>query len=78
MSLPSSITPAALGFVRVAVIAPDLRVAEVAFNVHAMIHALARAAAQGCRLALFPELSITGYSCADLFDQAVLQEGLAL
>ncbi len=65
-------TPAALGFVRVAVITPELRVADVAFNTQAIITALARAAARGCRLALFPELSITGYSCADLFDQALL------
>ena len=72
MNLPFSMTPAALGFVRVAVITPELRVADVAFNVQAIIDALARAAAQGCRLALFPELSLTGYSCADLFDQALL------
>ena len=36
--------------------------------------ALARAASQGCRLALFPELSLTGYSCGDLFYQALLLE----
>ncbi len=72
MSIPFSISPAALGFVRAAVITPELRVADVVFNTHAMIDALAQAAAQGCRLALCPELSITGYSCADLFDQAVL------
>ena len=29
---------------------------------------------QGCRLALFPELSLTGYSCGDLFYQALLPE----
>ena len=28
----------------------------------------------GCRLALFPELSLTGYSCGDLFYQALLVE----
>ncbi len=72
MRSPSVITPAGLGFVRVVVITPELRVADVAFNTQAIIDALARAATQGCRLALFPELSITGYSCADLFDQALL------
>ncbi len=67
-----SFSHAALGFVRVAVISPEVRVADVDFNVGAISEALTQAASQGCRLALFPELSITGYSCADLFDQALL------
>ncbi len=67
-----SFSPASLGFVRVAVVSPDLRVADVDFNVRAMIAAIQQAAAQGCRLILFPELSITGYSCGDLFYQALL------
>ena len=51
---------------------PELRVADVAFNTGKIIEALARAAAQGVRLAFFPELSITSYSCADLFYQSTL------
>jgi NAD+ synthase (glutamine-hydrolysing) len=72
--MPSSLflTPSALGFVRVAVVSPELRVADVAFNVRAIGAALQKAAGQGCRLAVFPELSITGYSCADLFYQPAL------
>ena len=68
--LPSS--PADLGFVRAAVITPELRVADVTFNTQAIIAALRRAAGEGCRLAVFPELCITGYSCADLFYQPML------
>ncbi|MFZ2359313.1 MAG: NAD(+) synthase [Anaerolineae bacterium] len=68
------LTPAALGFVRVAVVSPELRVADVDFNVQAIGAALHDAARQGCRLALFPELSITGYSCGDLFYQSALLE----
>ena len=42
---PSSLfTPAGLGFVRVAVVSPELRVAEVDFNVQAIITALHHAA----------------------------------
>ncbi len=67
-----SLSPAALGFVRVAVVSPELRVADVDFNVGAITAALAQAAGEGCRLALFPELCITGYSCGDLFYQALL------
>ncbi|MCB0201043.1 MAG: NAD(+) synthase [Anaerolineae bacterium] len=53
---------------------PELRVADVAYNTAAIRDALAAAAAQGCRLALFPELCITGYSCGDLFYQGLLLE----
>ena len=61
-----------LGMVRVAAITPELRVADVAFNVETIAAALERAAAQGVDLAVFPELCITGYSCADLFYQTFL------
>jgi NAD+ synthase (glutamine-hydrolysing) len=60
-------THAALGLVRVAVVAPELRVADVAFNTERTVAALIEAAAQGCQLAVFPELGLTSYSCADLF-----------
>ncbi len=69
-----SLAPAALGFVRVAVAAPALRVADVATNVAAIAEALGRAAAAGSRLVLFPELGLTGYSSADLFRQSLLRE----
>lgn len=65
---------AELGFVRAAVITPELRVADVAFNVDATLQALRRAAASRVALAAFPELGITGYSCGDLFYQTVLLE----
>lgn len=63
-----------MGFLRVAVVAPALRVADVPYNTHMIIEAMEQAAARGCRLALFPELCITGYSCADLFYQSLLRE----
>ena len=65
-------THAALGLVRVAVISPELRVADVAFNTERTVAVLADAAAQGCQLAVFPELGLTSYSCADLFYHSVL------
>lgn len=68
----SLLTPAALGFVRVAVVSPELRVADVDFNVQAITAAIRQAAGQGCHLAVFPELCITGYSCGDLFYQSAL------
>jgi NAD+ synthase (glutamine-hydrolysing) len=64
---------ASLGFVRVAAITPDVRVADVEHNTKAILAALADAAARGCSLALFPELGVTGYTCADLFYQSLLR-----
>jgi NAD+ synthase (glutamine-hydrolysing) len=63
-----------LGFVRMAVVSPELRVADVAFNVTRITEAMAVGAKQGARLMLFPELCITAYSCGDLFFQPLLLE----
>ncbi|MEZ4766877.1 MAG: nitrilase-related carbon-nitrogen hydrolase [Caldilineales bacterium] len=71
---PIKLNGQALGFIRVAVVSPELRVADVDFNARAIGDALDAAAEQGCRLALFPELCITGYSCGDLFYQELLLE----
>jgi NAD+ synthase (glutamine-hydrolysing) len=66
--------PFQYGFVRAAVVSPALRVADVEFNVGEMIAAMQRAAAAGASLVLFPELGVTGYTCADLFYQSLLLE----
>jgi len=66
-------SPGELGFLRVAVVTPELQVANVSYNTQVIIDALRQAAARGCQLALFPELCITGYTCADLFYQTLLQ-----
>jgi NAD+ synthase (glutamine-hydrolysing) len=57
---------------RVAAVTPELKVADIAFNLTAIEAAAAAAAAAGCRLAVFPELAVTGYSCGDLFGQQLL------
>ena len=61
-----------LGMLRVAVVTPELKVADIAFNLTAIEAAAAQAAAAGCRLAVCPELAVTGYSCGDLFGQQLL------
>ena len=61
-----------LGFVRVAAVSPEVRVADIPFNTQAIIAAMEQAARRGCRVVLFPELSVTGYTCADLHYQALL------
>ncbi len=70
----TSLSPSSLGFVRVAVVSPELRVADVEFNAGKIVEAMQAAAKQGARLALFPELCITAYSCGDLFFQSLLLE----
>ena len=63
------------GFVKVAVATPDVVVADPASNVKAMIELAEGMCASGVRLLAFPELSVTGYTCGDLFLQDTLLEG---
>ena len=60
------------GFMRVASAAPELRVADVDFNTSQISAAMETAAKRGASIILFPELSITGYTCGDLFAQSLL------
>ena len=55
------------GFARVAAVSPELKLGDVSANVAILTQEMRRLAGQGCRLILFPELCLTGYSCADLF-----------
>ena len=55
------------GLLTVACISPEVRVADVNYNVDRIIEDVRRAHADGVKLALFPELAITGYCCDDLF-----------
>lgn len=63
-----------LGMLRVAAVTPEVRVADVGFNLAAIEAAAARAAAAGCRLVVCPELAVCGYTCGDLFGQRLLLE----
>lgn len=64
------------GYFRVAVAVPELRVADVEFNVERICVAAAEAFGEGAGLVLFPELSLTGYSCGDLFYQSALLDAV--
>ncbi len=63
-----------LGMIRVAAVSPELKVADVTFNLAAIEAATIQAADQGAQLIVFPELALTGYSCGDLFYQQGLLE----
>ena len=60
------------GFLRVAAVAPDHRVADVDFNVERIIDSIHSLEELGVDVAVFPELCITGYTCGDLFLNASL------
>jgi NAD+ synthase (glutamine-hydrolysing) len=58
------------GFVRITCASPRMTVAEPAANAREIVRILNGAVESD--VVLFPELSVTGYSCADLFGQSVL------
>lgn len=60
------------GFVKVAAVTPDIRVADVEFNKEQICRKMDEAAASGAKIIVFPELCVTGYTCSDLFTQDVL------
>ena len=55
------------GFIRVGSATPEVKVADVEFNVNEIIRLSQEADEKKCSLLVFPELSITGYTCGDLF-----------
>ena len=68
------------GFVKVAAAVPAVRVADVTYNVQEIEKLIALAEGEGVELLCFPELSLTGYTCQDLFQEQLLitksEEGL--
>jgi NAD+ synthase (glutamine-hydrolysing) len=62
-----------LGFVRVAAVSPELVLGDLAKNAAIIAREARSLAHRGCRLIVFPELSLTGYSCADLFHTEALR-----
>lgn len=60
------------GFVKVAAVTTDIKVADVAYNTEQILKKLDEAVAEKAKVIVFPELCITGYTCSDLFLQDVL------
>jgi NAD+ synthase (glutamine-hydrolysing) len=63
------------GFVRVAAAVPRVRVGDCTYNAERLLDLLAQAQRQRVHVLAFPELALTGYTCADLFQHPVLQRG---
>ena len=60
------------GFIKVAAAIPSIKVADCDYNSQQIISLIEKAEKQDVSLVVFPELSITGYTCADLFLQPLL------
>ncbi len=63
------------GFMTVAAAVPSVKVADVDYNVAGIERLMKDADKAGVEVVVFPELSVTGYSCQDLFFQQSLLEG---
>lgn len=64
------------GFIKVCAATPVIRVADVEFNTEQIIRDIKTSAANGSQLTVFPELCVCGYTCGDLFGQAVLLDSV--
>ena len=68
------------GLLRVATAIPTVKVADVEYNLKQHIQLIREAHDEGVQVLAFPELSLTGYTCADLFHHESLlnaaREGL--
>jgi NAD+ synthase (glutamine-hydrolysing) len=62
------------GFLKVAAAIPEVKVADCEFNADRIRTMIRSADSQGVDIICFPELSITSYTCGDLFFQELLLE----
>jgi NAD+ synthase (glutamine-hydrolysing) len=60
------------GYTRIGCISPPFKIGDVRGNTGIIIKEAFNAAEEGCDIIVFPEMSITGYTCADLFQQSSL------
>ncbi len=63
------------GFIKVAKCAPKIRVCDCDYNAKNIVEYAKEAHQKGASVILFPELSVTGCSCGDLFYQSALVKG---
>lgn len=62
------------GFFRIASAIPSVRPADVSYNCQEIMRLAKEADKESAGMVVFPELSVTGYTCADLFNQDILLE----
>lgn len=62
------------GYVRVAASVPEIKVGNIDFNTKEIIKEIKTLDKEGVQIVTFPELSLSGYTCADLFSQELMIE----
>lgn len=62
------------GFLKAAAASPELRIADPAYNAEIICRTIGEQARAGVELLVFPELSLCGYTCGDLFLQTELTD----
>ncbi|MDR1927011.1 MAG: NAD(+) synthase, partial [Oscillospiraceae bacterium] len=62
----------AYGFIKTAALSPRVEVANPQANAAQILAAIRQADADGVQVMVLPELALSGYSCGDLFGQALL------
>ena len=60
------------GFFRIRACVTEVKIADTSFNSQQIVHAVKEASTDNVDCVVFPELSVTGYTCADLFKQELL------
>ena len=63
------------GFIRTAAAVPAVRIADTEYNAAEICRLAGEAFDKEVSLVAFPELSLTGYSCGDLFGQTLIVKG---
>jgi len=62
------------GFIKVASGTPEIKVADVDYNLEQIKSIVCKANDESVKLLVLPELCVTGYTCGDLFFQQILLE----
>ena len=65
-----------LDYIRIACAVPPVKVGDTRKNAQDICNYIEKADAQNADLIVFPEMSLTGYTCQDLFHQDTLHEGV--
>ncbi len=60
------------GFVKVGAVSPMLSIADIDTNCQRCVEAAINASSKGVKVLVFPELSLSGYTCADLYNQQLM------
>ena len=63
-----------LGFYRIRAYVPKVEIGNINHNIHNIIEAVEEASRDDVDILVFPELCVTAYTCADLFQQELLMK----